>query len=242
LAKRLSVSVQNIISYFPAAIESTFAGVNYETGTTANNIVYDVASDVTTFDLNVGRLRNQFDIDFTDNSTRNLELREIPVSPLRNLTVEYAKYALYYGENVYDLAFLKSTTSLVTGTLTVSVYGNPFSGKTEVYDSLYIRPNDYEVSKVFNEEFDEVEKFLLNRSSAPIYTCVFNTPKEADDGTYYTYTQKITWPLNGQWNIDILTASFTRYLETLNEVAVVDLMSFWACEKWFVLVRTCASD
>jgi len=219
LTKRLSVSVQNIISYFPAAIESTFAGVNYETGTTANNISYNAASDVTTFDLNVGRLRNQFDIDFTDNSTRNLELREIPVSPLRNLTVEYSKYALYYGGGVYDLAFVQSTTSLVSGTLTVSVFGNPFSGKTEVYESLYIRPNDYEVSKVFNEEFDEVEKFLLNRTSAPVYTCVFNTPKEADDGTYYTYTQKVTWPLNGQWNIDIVTASFTRYLETLNEIA-----------------------
>ena len=219
LTKRLSVSVQNIISFFPAAIESTFVGVNYDTGTTASNITYNVASNITTFDLNIGRIRNQFDIDFSDNSTRNLELREVQVSPLRNLSVEYSKYALYYNDSVYDVAFVKSTPSLVTGTLTISVYGNPFAGETMVYQSFYIRPNDYEVSKVFNEEFDEVEKFLLNRSSAPIYTCVFQVPKDADDGTYYTYTQKITWPLNGSWNLDILTASFTRYLETLNELA-----------------------
>jgi len=219
LTKRLSVSVQNIISNFPAAIESTFVGISYLTGATAGNISYNVASDVTTFDLDVTRLRNQFDIDFTDNATRNLELREVQVSPLRNLTLEYSKYSLYYKGEVYDVAFVNSTTSLVSGTLTISVFGNPFLGQTEVFDNLYLRPNDYEVSKVFNEEFDEVEKFLLNRTSAPIYTCKFNVPKEADDGTYYTYQEKITWPLNGQWNIDILTASFTRYLESLNVIA-----------------------
>ena len=219
LTKRLSVSVQNIISNFPAAIESTFVGINYITGATAENITYDSASNITTFNLDIARLRNQFDIDFSDNATRNLELREIPVSPLRNLTLEYSKYALYYSGGVYDVAFVNPTTSLVVGTLTVSVYGNPFSGQTEVYDSLYIRPNDYEVSKVFNEVFDEVEKFLLNRNTSPIYTCTFNVPKEADDGSYYTFTQKISWPLNGSWNIDILTSSFTRYLETLNVVA-----------------------
>ena len=219
LTKRMSVSIQNIIGNFPAALESTFLGINYETGATASNITYDTARDITMFDLKIERLRNQFDIDFSDNSTRNLELREIQVSPLRNLTVEYPKYALYYNGEVYDVAFVQPTTSLVYGTLTISVFGNPFNGQTDVYENLYLRPNDYEVSKVFNEKFDEVEKFLLNRTSTPIYTCTFNIPKEADDGTFYTYTQKITWPFNGIWNIDILTSSFTRFLESLNDVA-----------------------
>jgi hypothetical protein len=64
LTKRISVSVQKIISYFPAAIESTFVGVNYLTGKTANNILYNKLNDTTTFDLDITRLRNQFDIDF----------------------------------------------------------------------------------------------------------------------------------------------------------------------------------
>ena len=220
LSKRLSVSVQNIISYFPASIESSFVGINYITGATADNISYNESTNITMFDLDISRLRNQFDIDFSDNSTRNIELREIPVSPLRDMTIEYSKYALYYNGDVYDVSFVNPTTSLTSGTLTISVYGNPFPGQTQVFDSLYIRPNDYEVSKVFNEEFDEVEKFLLNRNSTPIYTCSFNVPKEADDGTYYTYVQNLSWPLNGQWNIDILTPSFTRYLESLNTIAV----------------------
>ena len=218
LTKRISVSVQKIISYFPAAIESTFVGVNYVTGKTANNILYNKLNDTTTFDLDITRLRNQFDIDFTNDSTRNLELREIPVSPLRNLTVEYSKYGMYYQNEVYDIIYIQSTDSLTTGTLTVSVSGKPFGDDTEVFQNIVIRPNDYEVSKVFNENFDEVEKFLLNRQSNPIYTSNFTVPVENDDGTYISTKRKFSWPLNGSWNIDIMTGVFTLYLEQLNEI------------------------
>jgi hypothetical protein len=141
------------------------------------------------------------------------------VSQLRNLSVEYSKYVLNYENQFFTVAFVEPTESLTTGTLTISVFGNPFSGQSEVFNSLIIRPNDLEVSKVFNETFDEVEKFLLNRYSNPIYTANFNVPVENEDGTYSSNKQKITWPLNGNWNIDILTASFTRYLEQLDGVA-----------------------
>ena len=63
--------------------------------------------------MDVARLRNQFDIDFTTESTRNLELREIKVSPLRNLSVEYAKYSMYYNDEVYDVTFVKQTKSII---------------------------------------------------------------------------------------------------------------------------------
>jgi hypothetical protein len=218
LTKRISTSIQKIINYFPAAIESTFIGINYLTGATAFNVVYNSESNITTFDMDVARLRNQFDIDFTTESTRNLELREIKVSPLRNLSVEYAKYSMYYNGEVYDVTFVKQTKSITEGTLTVSVFGNPFLGQTEAYLDLYIKPNDFEVTKVFNESFDEVEKFLLNRYVTPIYTSSFYVPVENDDGSYSTTQKKLTWPLNGNWNIDILTPSFTRYLESLNEL------------------------
>ncbi len=219
LQKRFSVSVQKIINYFPASIESTFLGINYSTGATATNISYNPITDTTVFDLDCSRLRNQFDVDFTVNATRNLELREISVSPLRNLTVEYAKYSLFFKSNEYSVSYIIPTTSLVDGTLTISVIGNPFSGNTESFDNLLIRPNDYEVNRVFNEEFDEVEKFLLNRNVNPKYTATFSVPKESDDGTYYSINQNITWPLNGSWNIDIISSQFTNYLTDLNTIA-----------------------
>jgi hypothetical protein len=219
MTKRISTSITKIISYFPAALESHKIGLNYKTGSTAFNITYNPIQDTTSFTLDVSKLRNPFDIDFTINSTRNLSLRDIEVSVLRNLTVEYAKYSLYYREEGYSLVSITPTTSLTTGYLTITVNGNPFSGENVVYDTIVVRPNDYEVNKVYNEDFDEVENFLLNRNQTPKYTCSFRSPKEADDGTFYITTVSSTWPTNGNWNLDISTANFNNYLTQLDEIS-----------------------
>jgi hypothetical protein len=220
MVKRISTSVETIINMFPAALEVTFMDENYLTGTTATNILYDPILNETSFDLNVSRIRNPFDIDFTVNATRNLELREIPVSLLRNMTTQFTKYSLYFSGGGYDVVYIEPTTSLSTGTLKIVLNGNVFPGVTEIYDDLVIRPNDYEVNKVFNIDFDEVQRFLLNRNVVPVYTATFQVPKESDDGSFYIENKKITWPLYGKWNLDILTNSFTSYLTTLNDVSV----------------------
>jgi hypothetical protein len=85
---------------------------------------------------------------------------------------------------------------------------------------LVIRPNDYQVNRVFNEDLDEVQRFLLNRNVVPIYTATFQVPNESDDGSFYIQNKLVTWPLYGSWNLDILTNSFTNYLTTLNEISV----------------------
>ena len=220
MVKRISTSVETIISKFPAALEVTFMDENYLTGATATNIVYNPILNETSLELNISRIRNPFDIDFTVNATRNLELREVQVSPLRNMTTQFAKYSLYFSGVGYNVVFIEPTTSLTTGILKIYLTGDIFSGKTEIYDDLVIRPNDYEVNRVFNDSLDEVQRFLLNRNVVPIYTATFQVPKENDDGTYYIENKKITWPLYGNWNLDILTNSFTSYLTTLNEVSV----------------------
>lgn len=219
MSKRISVSIEQIISYFPASIESTLMGINFVTGVTAYNANYNLTNDETSFEMEISRIRNPFEIDFTVNSTRNLELREVKVSELRNLTTQYSKYSLFYNGEEYPLKRIVPTTSLTNGVLKVFVQGNPFNNQTFTYENIVIRPNDYQVSKVFNEKFDEVQKFLLNRYSNPIYTCKFTVPREAEDGTYYTTSQFVTWPLYGVWNIDILTTTFTNYLTTLNDIS-----------------------
>jgi hypothetical protein len=75
------------------------------------------------------------------------------------------------------------------------------------------------VNKTFNEAMDEVEQFLLNRSITPIYTSTFTVPRENEDGTVYLTTQAITFPKNGQWNLDITSLAFDNYLTTLNDFA-----------------------
>jgi|688.fasta_scaffold27412_2 hypothetical protein len=219
MVKRMETSIQKIINYFPAAIVSTYLGSNYKKGPTANNIVYNPIMDETSFELNVSRLRNPFEIDFTINSTRNLSLKEIEVSELRNLTVNFAKYSLYLNNQEYVLTYLIPTQSLSSGTLKIYVSGNPFSGLSIFYSDLVIRPNDAEVNVSFNENFDEVEDFLLNRSQTPIYTASFNVPRQNEDGTYYVGKDLVTWPLYDVWNLDILTDSFENYLTKINDIS-----------------------
>lgn len=219
MVKRMSASITTIISYFPGALESTFMGTNYITGPTANNILYSKTNNETSFDLDLSRLRNPFDIDFTVNSTRNLQLKEIQVSSLRDMRVEYLKYSLYYKGVGYNVVGIVPTTSLTSGTLKLYVYGNPFSGNTFTNDDLVIRPNDLEVNKVFNENLDEVENFLLNRNVSPKYTATFKVPKETEDGSYYIQNTNISWPLYGEWNIDIITKSFETYITTINNIS-----------------------
>lgn len=219
MVKRISTSIETIISNFPAALEVTFMSENYKTGDTATNIVYNEITKETSFDLIVSRIRNPFDIDFSVNATRNLQLREIQVSELRNMTTQYGKYSLYYNGVGYNVVQIVPTDTTSSGTLKIYVNGNPFLGNTSTTDDIVVRPNDHEVNAVFSVKLDEVQRFLLNRDITPIYTATFKVPMETDDGAYYINNENVTWPLYGNWNLDILTNAFTVYLTTLNDIS-----------------------
>ena len=219
LSKRISTSIQKIINFFPAAIEVSQIRPNASTGTTAINAVYDSLENITTFDIDIQTIRNPFNIDFSVNSTRNISLLEYEVSPLRNLTKEYLKYSLFIGSDEYPLVFLVPTQSLYSGLLTISVDGNPFSGLSASTSYLVVRPSSFYSDKALLEPFDEVEKFLLNRLISPAYTATFQVPKQTEDGLLYVDNATVTWPLNGVWNLDIITDAFNYYLTSLNDIA-----------------------
>ena len=163
LSKRLEVSIQKIINYFPAAIEVLNLNSDYSTGVTAYNSAYNSIEDETEFTINIYQLRNPFLIDYSVNATRNLETREIKVSGLRNLKTEFEKYSLFYNNNEYEIIDFTPSETLDSGTLTFIVRGNPFSGLSYILEDFYIKPNSYYTELSFNQDFDEVEKFLLNR-------------------------------------------------------------------------------
>jgi hypothetical protein len=218
LVKRISTSITNIINYFPAAIESSEFGPTFNSRQTVKNITYDSVENETTLEIPIDGLRNPFDIDYTVNATRNLELREIPVSYLRNFTTQYTKYILEFNGNQYDIIDFIPTTNTSTS-LVLSVNGNPFSGNSSSSETVIIRPNDTYTNKTFNEEFDEVEKFLLNRQTVPQYTASFKAANYNEDGSYTIVTKNITFPKNGSWNLDITSTAFTTYLNRLSEIA-----------------------
>ena len=68
-------------------------------------------------------------------------------------------------------------------------------------------------------ELDEIEEILLNRYIIPKYTAKFQVTRQGDDGTEFLSNETITWPLDGTWNIDIRTNSFTNYLTKLYDLA-----------------------
>ncbi len=65
--------------------------------------------------------------------------------------------------------------------------------------------------KVFAEDFDEVEKFILNRLIRPEYTAVFQVPAQAENGEFFTNYQQVTWPKDGPWNLDIRSFLFDQF-------------------------------
>ena len=68
LKKRLSVSTQNIVNFFPAALFiDGVNSLNMSGNTTAYNITYNIGTDQTTFNVNVDHISNPFVIEFTTN-------------------------------------------------------------------------------------------------------------------------------------------------------------------------------
>ena len=105
LQKRLSSSITKIINYFPAALEVDKIYTDFTTANTVYNISYDVIDDETTFNIDVARIKNPFDIDYSTMADRNMSLRPMDVSPYRNLTRQFLKYSLFIGtgETEYKL-------------------------------------------------------------------------------------------------------------------------------------------
>ena len=220
LTKRFAASVTQIINYFPAALEVYQYSEDISSGYTALNVQYDNEDNITTFSIALTRTRNPFGIDFTVNSTRNMEVKEMAVSYLRNMTVQYSKYALMVNDDEYQVINIVPTNTLSSGYLTLTVSGQPFTGNvTTIVDTLIIKPNGYYTEVAFTEPFDEIERYLLNRLVVPKYSAIFQVPKQNDDGTIFIDNESATWPLDGTWNLDIRTQKFTNYINQLNEIA-----------------------
>jgi hypothetical protein len=221
LSERFRVSITRIINYFPASLDVMFNNDDFTTGNTAYDISYDAQNDETYFKVNVGRINNPFDIDYSISAATNLSVREIIVSPYRNLYNTYLDYCVSINDDIFKiLAFVPSET-LSSGYMQFYVSGSPFGvSATTINDDFQIRPNDYVVDKVFQESFDEVEKFLVNRLVRPEYTAVFQVPQQNEYGQIYTEYQQVTWPKQGPWNLDIRSFLFDNYLEQIQAIAV----------------------
>ena len=220
LSKRFSVSVTKIINFFPASLDILYNSLDYTTGNTAINIFYDSNLDETYFEINVNRILNPFDIDYSISATTNLSIREITTSPYRNLYNTYLDYCIDINDNIYKVLSFQPSETLTSGYIAFYVSGAPFgTSATTSNNTFKVRPNDYIVDRIFSEDFDEVEKFLVNRLVRPEYTAVFQVPQQNEYGQFYTDYRQVTWPKDGTWNLDIRSFLFDDYLTQLQDIA-----------------------
>ena len=222
LSKRISTSAIKIINNFPAAIEvfsRQSSGLYY--GNTADNITYDSKNDETTFVVNTGLFRNPFGIDYSQNAKRNIEVKPYPISSYRALTPNFESYALYFEDlqTEYKFTDFIPTQNLSGGSVTITVEGNPFTGSTASTRTFIIKPNTTVTQQIFDENFDEVEDFLINRNTTPKYTSTFKYPDFDSDGKYTLYIRQLSWPINRVWNIDISGQKFNEYLNNLQSIS-----------------------
>jgi len=219
LSKRISSSINKIINYFPAAIEVNSSNLILQTGNTAFDISYDVIDNETTISIDSNFFRNPFDIDFSKNAKINVKNRPIMVSKYRDLTSNFEEFSLFVGnlKNEYKILEYGPTDSITGGTITITVEGKPFSANTSV-ETLLIKPNSLVTEKIFQDDFDEVEDYLLNRYSFPLYTSKFSYPDYDSNGNYIIINNTLSWSLDGLWNLDIRTSLFDEYLTNLQYI------------------------
>jgi hypothetical protein len=214
LSKRLEVAINNILNYFPAALEIRNYTSGATTANTAINISYNGNLDETVLTIPWQTISNPFNVDYRSNATVYISSLGFSVSKYRNLTNQFRSYSLFLSGQSYELNYIDTTADFSTN-LTMYVKGNPFSGLTTFSQNFVVRPNDTIVNEVFNLELGEIEEALLNRYSNPIYTYQYQIPSESDDGYISNVIRSITWPLGGVWNLDISSFGYENYISEL---------------------------
>lgn len=218
LVTRLSYSITKIINFFPAALEVSPTRQDFSTGYTVINISYDSIEKETTMEILLDAIRNPFAIDYSVNAEKNTAAYEVSTSELRNMKKNYGKYSVFIGGNQYTINDIVPVNGNST-TFKIYVEGEPFPNEYFSNAQFIIRPTDYYVNKVFKDNFDAVENFLLNRQITPIYTAYFQVARENEDGTYSFTYEGLKFPTEGLWNLDIRSLAFQNYIDKLNEFA-----------------------
>ena len=92
--------------------------------------------------------------------------------------------------------------------------GTPIEERPEPF---VIRPKD-EIIENFFKSLDHFESLLLSRDTKPIYTATFITPFERIDKVFY-YPRLYTWPSYSGYCIDVSSARFAEYIDSLMSMA-----------------------
>lgn len=239
------VSLEQIIINWPASLYATPISQTESgsllTGNTVENYAYDNVSELSTFRLNTNLINNKFQINYQTNGTI---LDTFNASNgLRNLTINYSSYVIYFNDVEYPIVNFTGSTNLKNDYIYFEVKGNPFSGFGVNSNVVYhIKPNTVEVNKFFNT-LPDFESYLLNRQVTPLYTASFKYPVKSDTGIILYVTDTITWPVSDGYNIDFDTTEYVDYVNKLLEITTDnDLFSSDLMNRFLVSESISAFD
>ena len=219
LTEFVRVSLENIITKWPAALYVTPFSVNglgqSTVSPTYQDYSYDIISDTSTFKVNTSLLSNKFEINYLKNGTIAYTFNE--TNDMRNLTVNYASYVIYTNNVEYDVIGFTGSTELTNDYIYFKVKGDVFSGisPTIVY---HIKPNKINEDLFFNG-LNNFESYLLNRETLPKYKAVFNIPTTSEGGVLIYNDIEIIWPVTDGYNIDFDGGGYLDYASQLVEIA-----------------------
>jgi hypothetical protein len=209
LRELLRVSIEHIIKNYPASIyvfnESDFGNpLN-----TVENYIYNPITNEATFNVNVNRFVNNFNIKYSINQPSN----EIE---LRNLNTNFTKYSLLVNNEEYNVLNYIPANNQSNDFSTIKVKGNPFQSSNQSI-AYHIKPNKvYE--ELFYSNLDNFQSTLLNRNSNPKFTSFFRTKIVNQQGIFVNKDYFFTWTTSDGYNIDIEGVSYENYLNGLIEL------------------------
>jgi len=211
LSSRLKVSVQNIITEFPAALYVDANSPIKTTNLTAESIVYDIKNKVTNFQIQISLIFNPFDIVLAEPKSNT---PPETTNTIRNFFSSYTKYVLEISGVTFDI--LNYTEADINNKITLQVNSDCFSGATGYTESYLIRPNNGIVEEFYGN-LDELEIILMDRETIPKYQAPFKVPRDLNGGSSTEIvTEVVIWPLSKDgWNPQIMGIDFDYYLEQL---------------------------
>jgi len=244
MKERFRVATQGIVGFFPAALYMSAVDITASTsGNSVESISYDSILDRTTLEVSKYTISNPFDIEYTINGLKEIstttdlgidppvfngiastaiEAQLGNISPLRNFSVKYDKYALSLSGQSHEKEYPVMEYTPITENetkLRLVISGAPFgTTATTTTQRFYIKPNSEEFENAF-ENFDSVQNFLLNRNSYPQYTASIQITPTLSSGDKISTNLKVTWPKIDLLNLDINTTNYDSYLSSLVTIA-----------------------
>jgi hypothetical protein len=221
LTEFVRVSLEDIITKWPASLymipytqTNTGQVVN---GYTFENYIYDSLTEVSSFRIPTNFINNKFELNYLKNGSIVNTFNE--TNDLRNFTVNYKSYVVYYNNQEFPILNLTAATKTVNDYLYLDVKGNPFSGLGVTSKVNYhIKPEKIKTDIFFNS-LPDFEYYLLSRDIIPLYTATFKYPVKSDTGVILYITDTATWPVSDGYNIDFNTTNYENYATKLLDIS-----------------------